>query len=455
MKGRSRRSSLTKLSTLLMLLGTSTTYAGGFQLFEYSASSLGNAFAGSAAAAEDASYGFFNPAGNTFLDKPQITGVASIIDVDTDAHIKESTANSIIGNIFRIPAAPVLGSDHQQVGTTNFVPALHVALPQCHRLAFGLSIASPYGLVTKYSGKSKARYLATWSKVTTIDVDPNVSLQVTPQLSIGAGIDIQYVKADLNQKVPVGQNVPPIAGGPFPDGEITNRASNKDGIGWNAGALYQLNCGHTRLGASYRSRVHHTLEGEADLTLPAIPGLLSTNGFVTAGVTLPDYANLSFYHDLNCQWALLGSVNWTHWSLIDQVVLNYSGPITDNIESADLVLAFKDTWRYALGANYQVNCRWKLRAGVAYDESPVKNTHTRTYRLPDNDRIWASLGVQYKISECFLLDAGYAHLFVDDATADQTRISTQASGSQLFARTVADFDSNVNIVSAQLTWRIM
>ena len=51
-----------------VLLGVSTGVpAAGFQLIEQNASGLGNAYAGQAAAAENASTIFYNPAGMTAL----------------------------------------------------------------------------------------------------------------------------------------------------------------------------------------------------------------------------------------------------------------------------------------------------------------------------------------------------------------------------------------------------
>ncbi len=452
MKGSKPIIRLTGLGAFFLLSGMSTAYAGGFQLFEQNVSSLGNAYAGTAAVAQDASTAFYNPAGLTLLNSPEIDASASYIDLDIDAHVKSATSNSLVGLLLGAPPVPVLGNDHVSAGSRNIVPALNAAFPQCHRFAFGMSITSPYGLNTHYDGSSKVKYLATWSKVSTIDVGPSAALQLTPQFSVGAGVDIQYLKANLYQKVPVGETIPAIFGGPFPDGEITNRARDKNGWGWNAGALYQFNCG-TRVGLDYRSRVHHHLKGEVDLTLPE--PLNSETGFLTSTVTLPDTANLSVYTDINCHWALLGSVNWTHWSLIDEVVLNYSGPITDSLEQADLTLAFRDTYRVAVGANYAPTCRWKFRAGVAYDEAPIRNAHTRTFRLPDDTRYWAAVGVQYKISECLLIDAGYSHLFVKDTTAHQAKTTPLTSGAALFTDVSADFDSQVNQVGLQLSWRIL
>jgi long-chain fatty acid transport protein len=468
MKGSCFKPSNKKVIVCLSLLfGMSNAYAGGFQLLEENVSSLGNAFAGTAAVAENASTSFYNPAGLTLLNKPEIDIAGTLIDIRSEADFDSSISNSLLGiqlgsDTSGIATAPVPGSASTQIGSWNFVPAAHVALPYCHRFAFGLSITSPYGLNTIYDGKSQARYLATTSKVLTLDVGPAFAFQVTPQLSVGAGIDIQYIKATLDQKVPVGQDLPPalLAAIGSPDGvsdaQFSNNASNKRGFGWNAGALYQFNCGRTRIGADYRSKIVHHLDGDAYLTFYGPSFLENAAGGVTASVTLPETANLSIYHDVNCQWALLGSINYTRWSQINTLTLDYTGQIQDDIESATFKVALRDAYRYAAGVNYAPTCRWKFRAGVAYDETPVRNADTRTLRIPDATRYWGALGVQFKLSDCLALDAGYSHLFIRNSTLDQSQATPLSSGAVLFSETVANFDhSSVNEYGLQLNWKIL
>ena len=69
-----------QLSVALALAGgTAGVWAAGFALMEQNASGLGNAYAGQAAAAEDASTIFFNPAGMTRLQGGQAAGVLNMI----------------------------------------------------------------------------------------------------------------------------------------------------------------------------------------------------------------------------------------------------------------------------------------------------------------------------------------------------------------------------------------
>ena len=72
---------------------------------------------------------------------------------------------------------------------------------------------------------------------------------------------------------------------------------------------------------------------------------------------------------------------------------------------------YDNTWTLSLGADYYHNENWTFRAGVAYDEGATHNDLTRTYRIPDNDRFWTSLGFSY-MNDNYQFDFGYSHIFV-------------------------------------------
>ena len=107
---------------------------------------------------------------------------------------------------------------------------------------------------------------------------------------------------------------------------------------------------------------------------------------------------------------------------------------------------WEDTWRYALGASYELNDTWKLRGGVAYDENPVPD-ESRTARLPDTARKWVALGVRWQ-KDALTVDAGYAHLFSSDVPLDQDDGSIPARG-----LLNGQQESAIDIVSVQLGYR--
>jgi long-chain fatty acid transport protein len=80
---------------------------------------------------------------------------------------------------------------------------------------------------------------------------------------------------------------------------------------------------------------------------------------------------------------------------------------------------------------------------VARDQSPVPDA-TRTPRLPDEDRTWIAVGATWNAGNNLKVDVGYAHLFVKDASLNETAGNPLAygllNGSQ---------DTKINIISAQ------
>ncbi len=64
---------------VFMVFSADSALASGFAITEKSVKGLGNAFAGAAAVAEDASTIFFNPAGMTRLTGHQVQAAANIL----------------------------------------------------------------------------------------------------------------------------------------------------------------------------------------------------------------------------------------------------------------------------------------------------------------------------------------------------------------------------------------
>ena len=69
---------------------------------------------------------------------------------------------------------------------------------------------------------------------------------------------------------------------------------------------------------------------------------------------------------------------------------------------------------FSLGAEYQFSHKLMLRAGVAFESSPVTDA-VRGSRLPDTDSVWLSTGATYNWNERLALELAYSHIFLDDA----------------------------------------
>lgn len=177
---------------------------------------------------------------------------------------------------------------------------------------------------------------------------------------------------------------------------------------------------------------------------------MSQGGYASdlkASLTMPDTAILSVTQKLDSKWEMLGDVSWTGWSSIPKVdIMRTSGPRSLNpaTEKAQtLGTDFKDAWRVALGANYSLNDAWKLKFGVAYDQTPVKNASSRLTALPDNDRIWLTTGAQWIPSKDSRVDFGLAYIHVKDDKINNDQ-SVDGRGS-----VTGDYTGHIWVLGAQ------
>ncbi|MGA7799962.1 MAG: outer membrane protein transport protein [Gammaproteobacteria bacterium] len=448
-----------QLTATLLLAGICTdVFGAGFAIQEQSASSLGNAFAGGAAIAQDATTTFFNPAGLTRLPANQL--VAGVHFIRPQLKFSNNGTVNLLGQ-------PVVsGSSGGDAGSTIPVPDFYYA----HRLdghtVVAIAVNAPFGLKTEYDAGWVGRYQAIKSELRTVNINPSIGYQVDHHLSIGAGIDAQYIKADLTQAVDYGGacvaqliqagQSPGAAGAtcasfglvPQHSDGTASISGNDWSYGFNVGLLYELDAA-TRFGVAYRSKVGHTVTGSASFT--NAPAIFTAKGVfvptaVHAGITLPDILSVSAYHDLDSRWALMGDVTWTHWSRFQQLRVDYASSQSPSITDEN----WKNTLRYSLGANYRYNSRWLLRGGIAYDQTPIPDAQHRTPRIPGNNRTWLALGFRYQASPALALDAGYAHLFISSTAIDHQDIHAGQPGGG--GTVVGSYDSSVDIVSAQATW---
>ncbi len=420
--------------------------AAGFALIEQSASGMGNAFAGAAATAEDASTIFFNPAGMTYLPDTQLVVAGHLIRPSADFNNDGSHLSTLVPAPFRTTR----GSDGGDAGDLAFVPNIFFAKSITPDVRLGLGISAPFGLKTEYTNSWVGRYHALKSELQTININPSIAFKASEQVSLGFGISAMRAEADLTSAVDFGTICGAFGGcgiGALPqrnDGKVTLKGDDW-GWGWNAGALFQVT-NDTRIGLSYRSQVHQTLDGTVKYS--NVPALLAASpnfarGSINAKITLPDSFSASAFHQVNDQWDIMGDVTWTHWSKFDELkaVRNTGAVVTNVPENWD------NTYRVSAGASYRYNDALKLRAGLAYDESPVPSKF-RTPRIPDSDRTWLSFGANYKITPETSLDAGYTHIFVKDSNVNKVNDTTVAA---LKDTLKGDYDSSVDILSVQLT----
>ena len=409
---------------------SSVANAAGFSLIEQSASGIGSAFAGSAASFDDASAMYFNPAALSMLDSTQLVVSAHAIDLSTKFKDQGSTLPA--AGLGRLPP----GATTNQAGGIIGLPNAYFALPLNEKLAFGLGVNVPFGLETKYDDPWIGRFQGIRSELKTINVNPALSWKLNDVVTIGGGANYQYAEAKLSNAVLLG---PALEGRALVD-------VDDDAWGWNAGVLFKLPS-TTRVGLSYRSRLDFKLTGDTTVTGPTGQPIAAASGPTTVAITFPDSAFLSVAQPLSEAFELRGDVSWMNWSEVGTVFASNSAT---GVPRDVLNFQFEDAWRVALGAVYTKNPQWTFRSGIAWDQSPVTDEF-RTVRLPDGDRYWLSVGARWKPIDPLSIDAGYAHLFVDDTDINLGRQQLGAPAS--FSSTVVgNYENAVDILSLQVTW---
>ena len=413
--------------------------AAGLAIMEQSIKGLGTAFAGGAAAAEDAATIFFNPAGLTRLPRSQVTAGIHLLLPSADFSDHGST---------HLTGQRLSGGNGGNAGSPLLIPNLYYSYRMNDRLTVGLGLFSPFGLRTNYDSTWAGRYHAIKSDLFNLNINPAVAYRVTDKLSIGAGLSAQYLKAKLSNAIDFGTIFTALgATGMAPqmnDGFVTFKGDSWS-WGYNLGALYEFTS-DTRAGIAYRSRIDHTLNGDANFS--GVPSPNPTGRFidsrVKADVTLPDSLSVSIWHNFTKELAAMADITWTNWSTVEELRIRFDNPAESD---AVTTVLWEDTYRFSVGAVYMPGA-WTFRTGVAFDQSPVTDAARRTPRVPDSDRIWLAAGIGYKISKNVSVNAGYAHLFVDES---ETR--KNATGEDQFrGGLTGSYKSSVDIISSEITW---
>ncbi len=400
--------------------------ASGFALIEQNASGLGNAYAGQAAAAENASTIYFNPAGLTRLPGRQITGTVSIIKPQTE--FTDNGGSRSPGGA----AAPAGGGNGGDAGGWNYVPNGYLSWQLTPQLWAGVGLTVPFGLKTTYDPSFIGRFQAQKSQFQTYDVNPSLAFRVNDWLSVGGGISYQYGRMTLDRSF-------------FAGATLAQTVSLNDSAwGWNIGAMFDLNK-DTRVGLTYRSSINYDLAG--GVTVSGVG-----NATAKASFSVPDSASLAVSHQLTDKWQLLGDVTWTHWSRIQNIPLfltsalgaSPAGTLSDTLD-----FQFNNSYRIGAGANYRWTDNFMLKLGVAYDKTPVPDALHRTVFLPDSDRTWLSFGAKHQLTKNGVLDVGYARLFMGDGDTLRNKGVGFARAQGIVS---GSYSSHVDIVNLQYTY---
>ncbi|BBE82064.1 TPA: outer membrane protein transport protein [Haemophilus influenzae] len=400
-----------------MLLAAGGANAAAFQLAEVSTSGLGRAYAGEAAIADNASVVATNPALMSLFKTNQF----SVGGVYVDSRINmngDVDSSAIINNM--IKATKDGSASQRNVVPGAFVPNLYFVAPVNDKFALGAGMNVNFGLKSEYDDSYNAGVFGGKTDLTAINLNLSGAYRVTEGLSLGLGVNAVYAKAQVERNAGIivdsakdsqVQGALSVLGEPLRD--LNKHLPSKDksvvslqdraawGFGWNAGVMYQFNEAN-RIGLAYHSKVDVDFTDRTATSFEANVIKAGKTGNLT--LTLPDYLELSGFHQLTDKLAVHYSYKYTHWSRLTKLHASFE----DGKKAFDKELQYSNNSRVALGASYNLDEKLTLRAGIAYDQAASR--HQRSAAIPDTDRTWYSLGATYKFTPNLSVDLGYAYL---------------------------------------------
>jgi long-chain fatty acid transport protein len=396
------------LLTPLVCAATGQVFAAGYQLNEQDATQVGLSLAGNAiehAPAVQAS----NPAGLANLTGTQLQVGSNLYFVGS--LLSNAGSTTLLGT----PATGTAGD----LTLTTATPFFYLSHAFTDRITAGLGFSTLFGLGTHYPDSWYGRYFALDTDLKTVDLNPNLSYRLLDTLSIGAGFYVRYSRAKVTKALDLG-------GIGFANGVPGSIPEAQDGIvrldadEWGAGYKLGLDWHATpalEVGVSFRSGQHSQLDGTAHFTLSPPGQILSrlTGSLVQSSISAkssdPASAAVAIGYAVTPDLKLLGEIDWVNWKTFNELRVVFANPAQPD---SAVTGHWRDTWKIAAGLTYKLLPQIELRAGTAWEESPIPDPAHRTALLPDANRVWLSAGLGWSVTPATQVNLGYAHLFFSD-----------------------------------------
>ena len=423
--------------------------ASGFQLREQSAALQGTAFAGASAGAQDISSIFFNPATLSLFPGNNLEVSGTWIGV----HMDLSNAGASRAPSFEPGQQAISGSGASLPNAVNqpIVPSLYAGWSVSEAVSLGLSVNAPFGFVTNYPDNFVGRYYGLQTNLKIIDIAPVLSVKLGKDWTAGAAFVARRSTAVLSEGVDFGgvaatQGVPGTAGG-VADGMATLTA-NAWSYGFKLGLTWQA-ADNFRIGAGYQSADNVKFNGSvAYQGVPAAMASVFANGGGSTTLNLPSTASIGFTWDVSHDFSLQGEAAFTNWSCFKTLDIKFASGNPDEIDQEN----WKNSSFMSLGGIYKTSDRWALKAGLAYEQTPVPDAY-RTPRIPDANRTWVSLGTAWSPTKATTVDLGVTRIFCKAVTMDLMSGNSPASPNYYKGNLSGSYDVGATVVAVSVRHR--
>jgi long-chain fatty acid transport protein len=462
----------------LALVGfTSLGQAQGSGVMTHSSCAVGLGAAGVGSPCADGSAVLFNPAALAYQPNLLSAGVTA---VRTPGRFTFDRSGGVV----------------DRTTSTSWVPYGYLNYAVNDRLSAAIGAFAPYGLGITWPETFEGRYVSYNSRHTNYYLQPTVAYAVSPNLSVGAGVDVVFSDIEINQRLDLaGIPLPsqPFAGRTLTFGSIgipvgtdfagVRLTGRGTGLSFHLAALARLG-DRVAIGARYLHSSNIRLKGDADfspvltnITLPernplSTPG--NPFGFpagapvpldpllfsrFTTGGPLEDQ-DISTRIKLPAQFVvgvaltpvpalkLVGDYQWTGWKSFDAVNVEFSGDAPEN----SIILNYQNASTFRAGAQYDASPRWTLRTGYTFNTSALPDFSVSPL-LPEAERNYYSLGIGWHLRPSMTLDAAYQYI---DQSTRRGRVrgrTLEMTDEELEALNVGIYSSTGHIFSATLAYQ--
>ena len=420
------------LALAVVLAAPAALHAQGFGLNEIGSCAVSRASATTGAPCQDASAIFWNPAAGTQLPKGiTVYGGLASIQVGGDY----TADNTPTGNSYR-PNIP-----------TAFPPHLFINWNGAGRYAAGLGVYVPYGLTSQWRDDFPGRFAAKKASIATIYVQPNLSISLTPQWSIGGGPIIGHSTVELSQSLDLSSqsigggrtfaNLGVVPGTEFGRAFLKGSAM---GYGFHVGVHGKIGS-NVQVGARFLSSIDfayddadaHFVQYATNLVVPdastgaALGGLPAGTPydtflaaqFRTGGALVNQKVKTNITHPGQFEAGIgytaptgtLVSFDYAYilWSKFGELPVKFQGPASGS--SRVLIEDYHNSGAYRFSLEQKFARYWNItgRAGFSLTDTPAPD-ETVTPLLPDMDRRNFTIGAGLPLGGRYEVDFGYLHV---------------------------------------------
>ena len=371
---------------VLLLTGCAgSAWAGGAYFYELATpTEIATGTAGPTARAQDAGTVFTNPAGMTRFDGDEmlVNGTAVYIY----APFKPNSNTTIEGSN---------GSSNELIPLASFQYIHSLS----DRWKLGVSAHNFFGLTLDWSADWVGRYDSVSATLMAPQLQPTIAYKVNDWLSVGVGAGLTW--GILREKARVNNVEPGRA-----DGKLS-LSDSEFALQGNFGIMLEPS-ENTRIGLRYLTKMDLNFKSNIRFggLEPILEEALNEVGDVDLGLNVPETLWLGVFHQLNDQWAVLGSVGWDNYSDFDKVAVK----VEDLTGNLDVRLKYRDSWNFGIGAQYQYSPQWQYSAGISY-ASNIATEATRSIELPIGSQYKYGIGVKYQKRKDLELGAGLEFLY--------------------------------------------